>query len=955
VEVQGLVEEIYQHTVDEIPQWLQARQAELDPKTTTCLVEALKDKAVEYLRADGKKARFAGEAILAVAEWSQEPKHRAVGLRVQAQVLLIAYGELPRALEIYAEAIALVESLQDEVGRAEIAITHIWALALKGEYTAAVQEGEWAIEVLKAAGFSWQQATVQNNLAHIHDRFGYPQRALPLVEASFQVYSALGEQGEAFLTNNLTNQALILCDLGRFQEAIQANEQSLVYAERFRQTSRRAGVQLNLGLAYYMVGYYNQALQLLEQARQAFMVEERPNEFALADTALTYCMLHLRLFEGVIERCVQNRWIFAERGMFQEVGETYYNQARALRGLGRFAEAFKALEEAQNQFKTVKSPVFLARAELEKAALFFEQQQYGPSKEAALAGASQFSQMNMPRAQSQAYLMAARAALETDGLERAEQYAGMAEEQACLHALLPLQGECSQVRGEFALRRGNWQTARLHFNLAIDVLERLQGYIMTEHRADFLDDARKRQLYEDAVSVCLDLDDPLQGMQISERARSGALRDLLAHRIDLRIRARQAADQTLVEALNALQAERNTLLRRQERLAISRAQIDGSEDSQRLMKVEKELEQTWQQLMVRNVDYAHQDFTGSSIQLSQVLGYLDRDTLLISYFTFGRDYLVFTANTSSGNIQVQVSQLKQAVSQADRLGRALQINFDLAACARPEQVEILENQARGLLGKLHDTLLAPLGSEIRKFSKLILVPHGRLHYLPLHALHDGQNYLIESHQVSYLPGASFLTSTPAQDGSDRLVALCMGCSSDERLAFVSQEARRVADLWGGQAFVDSEATLERAQSMIPSANILHISAHGEFRADNPLFSGIQLANGWLTTLDIFNLELNASLVVLSACSTGRSRVGGGDELQGLMRAFLAGGVESLVLSQWAVNDRSTLDLMTAFHRSLLAGSRRGEALRQAQLVLLGGEALYRHPYYWAPFFLVGKA
>jgi CHAT domain-containing protein len=140
---------------------------------------------------------------------------------------------------------------------------------------------------------------------------------------------------------------------------------------------------------------------------------------------------------------------------------------------------------------------------------------------------------------------------------------------------------------------------------------------------------------------------------------------------------------------------------------------------------------------------------------------------------------------------------------------------------------------------------------------------------------------------------------------------------------------------------------------------VHLATHGDFRADNPLFSGLVLADGWLTTLDVFNLRLKASLVTLSACQTGRTVVGGGDELLGLMRAFLSAGASALVLSQWAVEDRCTAQLMQAFYHKLESGWTKGAALRYAQLQFIRpGETsdgdVYRHPYFWAPFFLVGN-
>jgi CHAT domain-containing protein len=135
--------------------------------------------------------------------------------------------------------------------------------------------------------------------------------------------------------------------------------------------------------------------------------------------------------------------------------------------------------------------------------------------------------------------------------------------------------------------------------------------------------------------------------------------------------------------------------------------------------------------------------------------------------------------------------------------------------------------------------------------------------------------------------------------------------------------------------------------------MIHLACHGDFHPDNPLFSGLALQDGWLTTLEIFNWRLSASLVTLSACQTGRGVVGGGDDLAGLMRAFLSAGARTLVLSQWAVADQATALLMRNFYRALASGEEKPSALRRAMLDLLHGDPLNQHPYFWAPFFLVG--
>ena len=224
----------------------------------------------------------------------------------------------------------------------------------------------------------------------------------------------------------------------------------------------------------------------------------------------------------------------------------------------------------------------------------------------------------------------------------------------------------------------------------------------------------------------------------------------------------------------------------------------------------------------------------------------------------------------------------------------------------------------------------------------------------------GQEFLLERHLISYLPGASLLQHCKeSRPVATDLVAI--GHSYSGALPYTVQEAQTVSQILGGEAVLEDEATPARLREVASGCRVLHLAAHGDFRSDNPLFSGLALSGGWLTTLDIFALPLKASLVTLSACQTGRNVVAGGDELLGLMRAFLYAGVASLVLGLWAVEDRCTSELMQVFYKKLAEGRTKGEALRFAQLQLIKRQGdqkdakanAYCHPYFWAPFFLVG--
>lgn len=118
-----------------------------------------------------------------------------------------------------------------------------------------------------------------------------------------------------------------------------------------------------------------------------------------------------------------------------------------------------------------------------------------------------------------------------------------------------------------------------------------------------------------------------------------------------------------------------------------------------------------------------------------------------------------------------------------------------------------------------------------------------------------------------------------------------------------------------------------------------------------MFSGIRLGSAYLNLYDLYQLRLEAELVTLSGCATGLNVVAAGDELLGLVRGLLYAGAQSLLLALWDVHDRSTADFMMYFYRNYRNGQDRASALQGAMQEL---RERYPHPYYWAPFVLVGK-
>ncbi|MGL5002786.1 MAG: CHAT domain-containing protein, partial [Casimicrobium sp.] len=238
-------------------------------------------------------------------------------------------------------------------------------------------------------------------------------------------------------------------------------------------------------------------------------------------------------------------------------------------------------------------------------------------------------------------------------------------------------------------------------------------------------------------------------------------------------------------------------------------------------------------------------------------------------------------------------------------------------------------------------------------ARLLVVAHSSLHYVPFAALEFDGAALVDSFEIVMLSSASALlsNSTTFADCDDSRRALLVG-SSQGSLAHVSDELAALASIFpSSDRFMDESATVDRVSRAMPTARIVHLACHGQFRADSPYFSALHFADGAITVRDIGEMRLSADLVTLSACETGLSQLSPGDELLGLTRAFLRAGAKNVVNSLWAVDDAVTSSLMTLFYRSIAKGESAARALRNAQIAT---RSQHPHPYYWAGFTVTGR-
>lgn len=251
-------------------------------------------------------------------------------------------------------------------------------------------------------------------------------------------------------------------------------------------------------------------------------------------------------------------------------------------------------------------------------------------------------------------------------------------------------------------------------------------------------------------------------------------------------------------------------------------------------------------------------------------------------------------------------------------------------------------------------LLEPLHDKLLDCERVCLSPHDVLHSLPLHALPLGNgSCLSDVAEVTYVPSVSSLRyiqhrADPALRPD--LIIAAPARPDREVLLHASHEALEVGRELGVEPHLGSAATKELFLKRAGNSRYVHIACYGEFKPDAPMESALLLADGDLTAREVLASNARCELVVLSACETGASKVLAGDELMGLVRAFLYAGAPSVVVSLWNAYDESASELMVELYAGL------GQGLTKAQALVRAQQSLRSRSYsdaQWAPFILVG--
>ncbi|MFM7086374.1 MAG: CHAT domain-containing protein [Cyanobium sp.] len=811
-------------------------------------------------------------------------------------------GRLRRGLSLYQEALGLYEQ-QGMRGRAASSLRNIGQThAALGDYGKALEITGRALELARAVGEDSVQIQSLLDLADLQTTLGSLELAVPSTEAALSLATA---RGDLFRQAQALN---ALADLRRRQQNLQ-------------EAAQLAGRALEIGTSSRMPLLMSSALATLTRARES-----------------------LGELDAALQAAEQIESLGRERGD-RWIGATGQAlRGRVLLAQGKPTEALPPLEGAIALFRSQKQmPPLIATLEV-RARVLTALGRLDAAQETYREEQRLCEEMGDPACQ-----------------------AALLYEQSRLSARQGrLQEALSQIERSLAISEGlraSLPSAELRQNQFAQVQDRYDWWIellLQLHR-------QQPQRRHD-----------LQALEVSERARARGLVELLSA---ARAEVVSGVDPALLTRRRQLDDRMRQLLAGRMRLR----QAAGSGEEQataladleiRLAELQRQQQQLETQLRRRSPQYAAL-LLPQPLNVQAIQALLDDNTVM----------LVMHLGEHSGVLWL--------ISRREVESRPLPGRAGIQALVARFHAD-LATQQNGAAAELSRQLLQPLASQLQG-RRLAIVPHSSLFYLPFAALPapGSQEPLVRRHELVTLPSASTLailrsTPPPAQGrapslllladpvfgpGDPRLVGVARqvagsrGASRDEwqRLPGTAREAAAISALLPPGSVEQRNLGFQASRQALLAGDLrgfrlLHIATHGKADGLQPERSRLVLSQvdpqgrplaGNLGLPDIYNLQLAADLVVLSACQSGLGALVRGEGLVGLTRGFLHAGSRRVLASLWNVDDSSTAVLMAAFYRALLEEGRTpAAALRQAQLSLLA-DPRWRAPYHWAAFTLHG--
>lgn len=904
------------------------------------LAYILKDICLDGWSSNPMRSLAASATLCTISRLQTDPELNALCHWTRGIEALIK-GDMNGAIAALDKARQIFLGLDKPHAAAATEVSKVIALAMLGLYEEAIACALRARRVFLEHDDLLATGKIEHNIGNLYFRRDQYLEAEEFHTSARVHFIAVNHEKQlATIDNCLANTHAVL---HKFSSAASLYEEAVELAERAGVPVTQAEIEGNIGNFALLRGRYDQALDYLERSRRRYEFLGMPHQSALAEREIADAYLELNLVPEAAEIYARVTETFASLGLRADEARALASRGRAELLSGNDEAALLALKRARELYRAEGNKVGEALVLVTQAQLHHAHGNDETAHELALQAETDLSAFGGWHQILLARWLRADIARTLNHSDEAQQLFESAVRDSISHGQPQITERSYTGLGLVANTKGDTAAAERHFRNAIVLTEELRAPLPGEEfKTAFF--ANKLVPYNELVRICLAAGDERlsEALTLVESARSRALVDSLG--AENLIEPRDAFEANLLQQIGELREELNYLYKEMNQA------VNGH--AQRRREVQQDIRERENKVLeiTRQLHHRHESSTSQfqAFDVSHLQKQLRENDALVEYVALGDELLAFVVTPDRVQVARNLTSLPSIKEHLNALRFQIEtLRFGARAIRR--HLPTLTKKINVHLRHLHDQLISPL-KHILDQRNLIIVPYGPLHYLPFHALYDGDKYLVEHCEISYAPSAAILQQCleRGQHKLDR--ALLMGVS-DEQTPRITSEIRSISKVFPkAKAFVGETATSEALRQNSGTADVVHLACHGQFRSDNPLFSALRLADGCLTVRDAYSLKLDRALVTLSACETGANVIAPGDELIGLARGFFSAGARSVLLSLWMVDDEATEQMMVDFYQETMSGRGLSAALRAAQLKMLEEKP---HPFFWSPFVLVG--
>jgi CHAT domain-containing protein/Tfp pilus assembly protein PilF len=903
---------------------------------------------------------------------------------------LLVQGTILRQQRKYSQALAhyerigeIANQLGDKKGIVNILRGIGTVHQSQGNYTEAFEYYHKSLKIAEESGDKAGFGTTLNAIGNTHQVQSNYTQALEYYERSLKIAEETGNKvGLSFILFYLGNNHLAQCN---YTQALEYYHRSMKFKEEINDQYGIAAILNNIGGIYQAQGNYIQALEYCHKSLK--LVEKLGSKQGISSALVNIGNVHhsqgnhaqaLEYYQRSLKIAEETGDKVGIRIALGNTGTAHQSQGNYTESLEYHHRCLKIAEETGNKA--------------------------GISNALNNIGSVHQSQGNYTQALEYYHrsLKIAEEIGEKGGIgdtlnnigsihqlqgnhKQAVEFASRATDLAEQTGLPGLFRDSRIVAGQAYQALHQPQETKKAFTDAIFAIEEIRNQVVGNAQQQQQFFAGNLAPYYGMVRLLIEQNNNLGAFAFAERAKARALLDVLQTGKLSITKAMSPAEKQQEEKLTYELVSLNAQIYT-EKLHAQPNQTRLNDLNARLQKARLDLEAFHTSLYAAHPELKTQRGQTQPITLAEAAGLIPDDKTALLEFIVDKDQTYLFALSKGAPQQVVDFQVYKIDIKQDELAKLCNQYRQQLADRRVSY--------HALATRLYDLLLNPARTHLAGKTNLVIIPDGVLWELPFQTLQPARShFLIEDAAISYAPSLTVLQKmmqtrqkkgTPAaptllavgnpiisKETSGRVKTVTM----DEQLLPLPEAERQVRLLQRlysparSKVYIGQKADEARIKAEAGNARILQLATHGILNDASPMYSQIVLAqgeadaneDGLLEAWEIMNLELNADLVVLSACETARGKLGAGEGMIGLAWALFVAGSPATVVSQWKVESASTTELMVAFHRNLQAGRGRlssklskAEAMRRAALKLMKTSA-YSHPFYWAGFVVIGDA